>query len=195
MRPSASPSSKCCFGWKENFGGVPTLRSSTLAFSSAPIGTSAAGRFGMAASRSRSCLSSLRSFSSPSWIAVFSDGHLGHQLFSFRFVLLLPSPCRYPWTPRCGGLARPASPGWRRGVPRPVQKLFQDGVRRGLEAAVLQALEKGVLIVANPSDVEQGAVLGAREPGRCFRIENRDWLVIAPPSQLVLVAGYRLAPV
>jgi hypothetical protein len=54
IRPSASPISKCCFGSKSNSRGLPSLRTSTLAVSSGPTGTSSAGTLGMAASASSS---------------------------------------------------------------------------------------------------------------------------------------------
>ena len=52
IRPRASPSWKCSLASKSNWRGVPCLRSSTLAASSAPSGTSSAGRLGIPAKAS-----------------------------------------------------------------------------------------------------------------------------------------------
>src|SRR5579863_7908080 len=67
IMPSASPSSKCCFGWNPRSRGSPCWLSTTLAVSSGPSGTSGSSTLG-SDSRMRLIASSLAAacFSSPS---------------------------------------------------------------------------------------------------------------------------------
>ena len=86
IMPSASPSSKCCFGWKPRSRGSPCCFSTTLAVSSGPSGTSGSSTFGrpsstrlIASSSAAACVSSA-SMSSRSAVASASSADVSAPL-------------------------------------------------------------------------------------------------------------------
>ena len=153
MRPSASPSSKCCLGWKSNFGGVADLRSSLLALSS-PTGTSSARHIGDGGEQSleRFVVCALLRLAVAD--RVLERGDLCHQRAWRGLVLgglgladLLRSGVAaglrlLQFLNRCRGVARPAQDRFSRArssKPRPVSQPW-----------------RGVRVLADPFDVEQG---------------------------------------
>ncbi len=152
-RRSRSAAAAC---WSiASLGGVPTLRISLLPFSSAPSGTSSAGRLGMTESASCNSLSRAFCSSSPLRQLVLQRRHLGHQLGRRRLVLR---------TLRLADLlGRRVAPRLRLLQPRDhlAPPLVQrDQLRRelhvpaGQQPAPLQASVERPRIVANPLDVE-----------------------------------------
>ena len=119
ISPSASPSSKCCFGWNVNFFGVPTLRSSTLAPASMPDRHIGGRRVGNGGEQVLVFLLDLALVG----LALLDFGlEARHLLFQGLCAVALPSrpwPGRSPWRRRCGGPAPPAIAESSRAVPRP----------------------------------------------------------------------------
>ena len=82
----------------------------------------------------------------------FELRHLVHQALGADLVLARPWPGRSSSRRRCGAPAPPAISESSRGVARPASE-FDSGFA-GLEAAIGQPLDEGVLVLANPFDVE-----------------------------------------
>jgi hypothetical protein len=82
----AAGMSKCSRGAKSSVRGVPQRRSSTLAVSSGPSGTSGSGRFGMVRRRSRSRVVLGLGFGGQAGDFGLCLGHEGAQAVEFRVV-------------------------------------------------------------------------------------------------------------
>ena len=105
---------------------------------------------------SRNALSSSRSFASPRWMVTLSCADLVHQRLGARPRPWPPWPGRSPSRRRCGGLAPPAISEIVAAALLVQLQNSSQGFAGLREAAIGQPLDKGVLILANPFDVEQG---------------------------------------
>ena len=175
MRPSASPSSKCCLGWKSNFAWRADL--AQLLVRALVADRNVVGRHiwngGEVILERLVVLALLR-------LAVADrDFELRRPPPSAPWRAPRPSP---PWPGRCrsrlrcGGLAPPAiSEIVARRCSSRLQNLIQGfaGLRG---AAIGQPFDEGVLVLANPFDVEQG--LGPTGGNRGFPIRLATCLVI-----------------
>ena len=144
MRPSASPSWKYCFGWKSNFSGAPTLRSSLFAVSS-PTGTSAAGTFGMAASRSAQLV-------------------VEPLLLGLAFAKSWPS-ARRPRPSAASPRLHPCSPS--------LADLLRGGVAAGLR--LLQFLKRAAALLVQAQNSSQGLAGLRRAPRSVSPLRKASW--------------------
>ena len=131
------------------------------------------GREQVRAARHRAACSS----ASPVWIAPLSAATSSIRRFGCGLVLARPWPGRSPSRRRCGALAPPAISESSRGVARPGSEFDSTCSWGSSKPRFVSPLTKGVLVVANPFDVEHGFVPRLGIEG--FRIRPGPFLVIA----------------